>query len=51
MNPIKPNTPITNMSSIDESLHDEDAWMSILAVVNAEVTSLKKTPLNLNRFF
>jgi hypothetical protein len=30
------------MSSIDESLHDEDAWMSILAVVNAEVTSLKK---------
>ncbi len=27
---------MTSMS-IDESLHDEDAWMPILAVANAEV--------------
>lgn len=39
--PKKPSTPVSrqsaNQSFVDESLHDEDAWMSILAVVNAEV--------------
>lgn len=39
--PKKPSTPqsrqFLNMSSLDESLHDDDAWMSILAVANAEV--------------
>lgn len=39
--PKKPSTPLSrqffNMSSVDESLHDDDAWMSILAVANAEV--------------
>ncbi|CAF4813591.1 unnamed protein product, partial [Rotaria magnacalcarata] len=28
--------------SIDESLHDEDAWMSILDVVNAEIDLLNR---------
>jgi hypothetical protein len=41
--PKKPSTPVSraNISSFDESLHDEDAWMSILAVANAEVKILK----------
>ena len=30
----------TNLSYIDDNLTDEDAWMSILDVVNAEVRSL-----------
>jgi len=32
---------VTNISSIDGSLHDEDAWMPILAVANAEVNTKK----------
>jgi len=41
--PKKPSTPLSraNISSFDESLHDEDAWMSILAVANAEVKIFK----------
>lgn len=39
--PKKPSTPLftqfSNFSFIDENLTDEDAWMSILDVVNAEV--------------
>jgi len=39
ISPIKPSTPVSriNISSVDESLDDEDAWMSILDVANAEV--------------
>lgn len=36
-NPKKPSTPVSRQF-VDESLHDEDAWMPILAVANAEVT-------------
>ena len=40
-NSKKPSTPVSrqwiNGSFVDESLHDEDAWMPILAVANAEV--------------
>jgi hypothetical protein len=39
--PKKPSTPVSrqfaNTSFVDESLRDEDAWMSILAVADAEV--------------
>jgi hypothetical protein len=39
--PKKPTTPVSkpfsNLSFIDENLTDEDAWMSILDVVNTEV--------------
>jgi hypothetical protein len=39
--PQKTHTSVSRQfvraSSVDESLHDEDAWMSILDVVNAEV--------------
>ncbi len=43
-NSKKPSTPNSRqfISSIDESLHDEDAWMSILAVANAEVIITNK---------
>ena len=41
-NPRKPSTPVsvqfTSPSSVDESLHDEDAWVPILAVADAEVS-------------
>ncbi len=44
-NPKKANTSepkqTGNKSFADESLHDEDAWMSILAVANAEVKNKK----------
>ncbi|CAF4573450.1 unnamed protein product [Rotaria socialis] len=43
-NQKKPSTPVSgksgNVSTADESLHDEDAWMSILDVVNAELAML-----------
>lgn len=52
--PKKPSTPVSrqfaNVSPIDESLQDEDAWMSILAVANDEVNKNKKKLLNLNFF-
>jgi hypothetical protein len=39
--PKKPSSPtsrqFTNMSFIDENLTEEDAWMSILDIVNVEV--------------
>ncbi|CAF1015735.1 unnamed protein product [Rotaria sp. Silwood1] len=42
--PKKPSTPVSrqteNVSIVDESLHDEDAWMPILAVVKAEIDAL-----------
>ncbi|CAF0868563.1 unnamed protein product [Rotaria sordida] len=44
--PKKPSTPVSrhigNISIFDESLHDEDAWMSILDVVNAELDALNE---------
>lgn len=51
--PKKPSTPVsrqlTNQSFVDESLHDEDAWMPILAVVNAELDVLNRLENEQNR--
>jgi len=53
-NSKKPSTPISRqfatISSVDESLQDEDAWMSILAVANAEVSIAKKKMIKIEIF-
>ncbi|CAF4586257.1 unnamed protein product [Rotaria sp. Silwood1] len=52
-NPKKLSTSISeqfgNALSLDESLHDEDAWMSILDVANAELDVLNRLENEQNR--
>ncbi|CAF3465801.1 unnamed protein product [Rotaria sp. Silwood1] len=52
-NPKKLSTSISeqfgNVLSLDESLHDEDAWMSILDVANAELDVLNRLENEQNR--